>query len=387
MSAAMHALHVVCAPGFYPWVEMEIKALGMSVQPAGHAGALVEGTLDDAMRLIAGVRTASQVLLPIASFPCDSPDDLYEGVRTIAWEELIRVDRQLTVTGNVEHPTIRNTMFANVRVKDAIVDRLGEVLGQRPDSGPDRLGAVIDVFWKGPEAKIFLNLSGQRLSDRGYRREGHEAPMRESLAAAVILALGWTGEAPLVNPMCGSGTLAIEAALIGLRRAPGLLRGTYGFMHTRLYDEARWRAVREEAKQSARRDLPSRIVASDIDPGAVEVARRNARTAGVEQYIDFSACDFARTSLPAAPGQIVVNPGYGLRVGDIDALAPLYRRLGDWFKQSAPGWRAAIFTGNHELAKVVGLHASRRIPFRHAELDCRLLTYDIYAGSKRQARA
>ena len=200
------------------------------------------------------------------------------------------------------------------------------------------------------------------------------------------MATGYDGSEPLICPMCGSGTLAIEAALIASRRAPGLLRSNYGFMHLKYFDEPKWRQMRSEAlKKSKARGgkagfKPARIIATDIDAEAVEAARKNAMTAGVSHLIDFNVCDFAETVMPPGPGIIVMNPEYGLRMGEIQKLNDTYKRIGDFFKQKCAGYTGYIFTGNPALSKKVGLRTSRRVEFYNANIECRLLKYELYSG-------
>jgi 23S rRNA (guanine2445-N2)-methyltransferase len=243
------------------------------------------------------------------------------------------------------------------------------------------------LYWKGDQCWLYLNTSGQKISDRAYRKIPHSAPLRESLAAAIILATGYDGSVPLICPMCGSGTLAIEAALIASQRAPGLLRSNFGFMHLKVHDESAWQELRSAAlKQSKKRGgkasfKPARIVATDIDPKAVEAARKNALTAGVAHLIDFSVCDFAETAVEPGEGIILLNPEYGERLGEIKKLEQTYKRIGDFFKQKCAGYTGYIFTGNLDLAKHVGLRTRRRIPFYNANIECRLLEYELYAGT------
>jgi putative N6-adenine-specific DNA methylase len=211
--------------------------------------------------------------------------------------------------------------------------------------------------------------------------------MQETLAAATILAAGWRDAGPLVNPMCGSGTLAVEAALLGLGRAPGLLRRSFAFMHLKDFDPAVWEGLRRTAEASARRRLDHRIVATDLDPAAVRAARANAAAAGVEDMVEWGVCDFARTEAPVpdlgAVGTVILNPEYGERMGRVEELGETYARIGDFFKQRCQGYRGYIFTGNPDLAKRIGLRTKRRIPFWNGRIECRLLEYELYRGSRR----
>jgi len=301
---------------------------------------------------------------------------------------MISPQEYVSVVGRVNTDRVNNSMFASLKVKDAIVDRIADKTGSRPDSGKERDRVVIQLYWKDDFCRLYLNTSGLKLSDRGYRKMPGKAPLRESLAAAIIMATGYDGTEPLVCPMCGSGTLAIEAALMASRRAPGLLRSNYGFMHTKYFDEPAWKQMRSEAlKKSKQRGgkagfKPARIIATDIDTEAVEAARKNAMTAGVSHLIDFDVCDFGETPIPPGTGAIVMNPEYGLRLGDMQKLKKTYKRIGDFFKQKCSGYTGYIFTGNPALSKVVGLRTSRRFEFYNANIECRLLKYELYAGTR-----
>jgi putative N6-adenine-specific DNA methylase len=209
-----------------------------------------------------------------------------------------------------------------------------------------------------------------------------KAPMQETLAAAVVLASAWVGSGNFINPMCGSGTLAIEAALIALGRAPGLLRSNYGFMHLKGFDESSWKVLRRKIRADSKDWLSGRIIATDIGQQAVEAAKKNAMTAGVDRFIEFGVCDFSQTPVPANGGVIILNPEYGERMGEIENLKETYGKIGDFFKKKCQGYKGYIFTGNLDLAKKVGLRTNRRITFFNGPIECRLLEYDLYEGSK-----
>jgi putative N6-adenine-specific DNA methylase len=228
-----------------------------------------------------------------------------------------------------------------------------------------------------------LNTSGVKLSDRGYRKMPVKAPLREMLAAAIVMAAGYDGSQNLVLPMCGSGTLAVEAALIATGRAPGLLRPNFGFKHLKAFDENIWKTVRGEARKKIRKSIDKRIIATDIAPEAIEASKQNAKTAGVDHLIEFKVCDFADTPLPEEENIIIMNPEYGQRLGETAELEELYKRIGDYLKQKCAGSTAYIFTGNKELAVKIGLKASRKFPFYNGNIECRLLKYELYKGSRK----
>lgn len=345
----------------------------------------LEGTFADAMRLNLHLRCAFRVLVALAELQAADGEALYRQAVELPWEALIPADGYLTVTARVDTPAINSSMFASLKLKDAIVDRIADVSGQRPDSGPDRTGVVIQLSWKDDRAWLSLDTSGAKLSDRGYRKRAHKAPLRETLAAACLLAAEYDGTRHLVNPMCGSGTLAIEGALIATGRAAGLLRHDFGFRHVVPFEPDAWKAIRQDAR-ALRRDCQVRIVATDRDPKAIEVARHNARTAGVEELIEFGVCDFAQTDLPEGGGLVILNPEYGKRLGAREELVAVYGQIGDFFKQRCGGYTGAVFTCDLGLGKKVGLRTKRRVTLFNGELEGRLLLYELYAGSKKQKK-
>ncbi len=373
---------VTCPKGIPPYLRQELTALGFPILSEAAAAVETEGTLDDTMRLNLYLRTAHRVHYLLRNFRAATPDDLYIELLSVPWEEYIDADGYVSATSSVLTDSIVDTRFANVKCKDAIVDRIREKRGRRPDSGPDRTKTVVYLFWRGDRGSVYLDTSGEALSKRNYRKMPFKAPMQETLAAAVVMATGWNGRGNFVNPMCGSGTLAIEAALIALNRAPGYLRDNFGFMHIMGFDKKRWFALHDEAKTQSRKSLEGRIIASDIDAEAIKAARQNARTAGVEHLISLGVCDFAETPVPVGDGVILLNPEYGERLGVTEQLKATYERIGDFFKQKCAGYRGFVFTGNAGLAKVVGLHPSRRLQFFNSEIECRLLEYELYAGTR-----
>jgi putative N6-adenine-specific DNA methylase len=370
---------ITTARGLENTLRGEVAALGLPVLWAGSSGVKTEGTMLDAMRLNLHCRTGHRVLFLIKSGACRNADELYREVFSIPWETLIPSDGYLSVSSHIANETIRDNRYANLRCKDAIVDRIMERKGRRPDAGPEQTGAVVNLYWRGEQCDIYLDTSGEPLSRRGYRKIPLAAPMQETLAAGVIMTAGWSAEGGgnFINPMCGSGTLAIEAALIALRRPPGLVRPSFGFMRTLLYDKAAWERIRAGAV-SPRSEIIGKIIASDIDPAAVDAAKRNAETAGVAHRIDFSVGDIAETPVPEGSGIVVVNPEYGVRLGEEATLVDTYRKIGDFFKKRCKGYGGYLFTGSPRLAGQVGLKSKRRITFMSGSLECRLYQYDLY---------
>jgi 23S rRNA G2445 N2-methylase RlmL len=375
---------ITCNNRLASYLSAETEALGYRVIRSFGTGVEVEGSVNDCIPLNLNLRCASQVLYSIKAFTAENPARLYKELLEIAWEDLLDFTGYFSVTSNVDNETITTPLFANLKVKDAIVDRIKEKKGIRPDSGPEGNKAVIHLYWKGNNAEIFIDTSGETLAKHGYRKIPGKAPMLEALAAGTIMATGWDKSSPFVVPMCGSGTLAIEAALLATNKTPGLFRMNYSFMHILGYEEEIFFRERRKLKEQSKKETGFRIIATDISADAIDVSIRNARTAGVDHLIDFSICDFADTEVPGAPGIIVFNPEYGERLGVHSRLEETYKRMGDFMKQQCKGYRGYIFTGNPDLAKKIGLRASRRIEFYNGKLDCRLLEYELYEGSKRE---
>lgn len=376
---------VTCTQRMSVYVESELRELGYTQLRVHKTAIELRGTMADCIRLNLNLRCGGQVLFSLDRFRAGDANQLYQHLVRFPWEDIIPADGYFSITGFARNESITNQLYANVKVKDAIADRFREKTGKRPDSGPDLSGVVINLHWIGDDAEIFLDTSGETLMKHGYRRIPGKAPMMESLAAATILASGWDRKSPFINPMCGSGTLAIEAALIATGRKPGLFRENYSFMHVRGYDDkvylSELRNIRLQVKE-----IPGlQIVASDISEDAVNITRINAGMAGVEDLIQYKVCDFAETSVPpGTAGVIFFNPEYGDRLGEETRLQPVYRRMGDFMKQSCTGYTGYIFTGNLELAKVIGLKAKRRIEFFNGKIDCRLLEYELFKGSREE---
>lgn len=375
---------ITCHKWLSSALSKEVEALGYSNIRVFQTGVELSGTMEDCIRLNLNLRTASQVMFSLKAFICNDPNELYRNLVTIPWEQMLEADGYFSVTSNVFHTTIQTNLFANLRVKDAIVDRMRETTEQRPSTGSELKGAVVYLFWKHEEAEIFLDTSGETLAKHGYRKLPGKAPMLEALAAATILSTKWDKKQPFVNPMCGSGTLAIEAALIATNRTPGLLRTNYAFMHLKGYDANIYTKERKLLDEKIISGDSFKIIASDISDTAISIAKMNATTAGVVDLIEFQVCDFESTELPEIAGTVIMfNPEYGERLGDEIELNATYARIGDFLKNKCKGYLGYVFTGNLDLAKKIRLKPSRRIEFYNATIDCRLLEYEMYAGTKR----
>lgn len=378
---------VTCNSGLAPYLSQELADLGYQTDEQLNTAVATYGTMEDCMLMNLNLCCASQVMYSLRSFTCLNPDQLYKVVSAIPWEDLIACDGYFTVHGNVHHPSIRSTMFANVKVKDAIVDRLRHRTGARPDTGAELLGAVVYLFWRNDSAEIFIDTSGETLAKHGYRKKPGSAPLVEALAAGMLLAGKWDQRVPLVNPMCGSGTIAIEAALMATNRRPGLLRSQYAFMHIAGYDAALYRTEMRRLKDQVFKPTSLKILATDHDRKAIDITRVNAEAAGVAEYIETKVCDFQDTPLPPAPAVIIFNPEYGQRLGDEEELVSTYASIGDYMKQKCGGYWGYVYTGNMMLSKRIGLKSKRRIELATAQLEGRLLEFELYSGTRKLPEA
>ncbi|WP_447641901.1 MULTISPECIES: THUMP domain-containing class I SAM-dependent RNA methyltransferase [Chitinophagaceae] len=362
----------------------EVHELGYRTEEVFLTGVKLQGTLIDCIQLNMHLRCASQVLYSLKKFEANNAEDVYLAAKSIMWENMLPINTYFTITSNVSHPTINNSMFANVRVKDAIVDRMRAKTGRRPNTGSDPEAAVFHLYWKDDQAELFIDTSGHSLGRHGYRKYPGKAPMLEALAAATILATNWNRKTPLLNPMCGSGTLAIEAALIATNRYPGLFRNNYGFMHVLGYEDFVYEEAKEKLQKSITEVPGLKIIASDHSRDAVKTTRLNASAAGVLNIIELETCDFEKSTVPEnGNGIVIMNPEYGLRLGELEQLEETYSRIGNFFKQKCAGYTGYIFTGNLDLAKKIGLKPKRKIEFFNSKIDCRLLMYELYKGTKR----
>lgn len=374
---------ITCHKWMAPSLEKEVIALGFTPERVFQTGVELIGTVQDCIKLNLNLRCASQVMYSLKSFSCNDPDELHQSLLSVHWEKFIASNGYFSVTSNVFHPTISTNLFANLRVKDAILDRMRETTKRRPTTGSEYLGAVIYLFWKNDLAEIFIDTSGESLARHGYRKLPGQAPMLEALASATIFSTRWDRSSAFINPMCGSGTLAIEAALIATNRAPGLQRDNYAFMHVLGYDADMYNKERVQLDEQILEVPGLTIIASDISEKAIEIAKINAAAAGVDHLIHFEVCDFEQTTVPDGEGVVVFNPEYGERLGDETELYATYARIGDFLKRQCNGKMGYVFTGNLELAKAIRLKPKRRIEFFNATIDCRLLEYELYAGTKR----
>jgi putative N6-adenine-specific DNA methylase len=356
----------------------ELNTLGAREVIPANGGVSFSGSLRDGYRACLWLRTANRVLQPIASFSCPSQEALYEGVYALNWEELMTPSMTLAVEANLRDSELTHSRFAALKTKDAIVDKIRDLRGLRPNVDPKDPDLRINLHLAKNHCTISLDLAGTGLHRRGYRRDPTIAPLKETLAAGLVALTGWDQKTPFVDPMCGSGSLPLEAALLASNTAAGRLSPNFGFQRWPDFDVSSWKELIEEAEQ-VQSTLPADLIfGSDRDQRAVDFARRNAESAGIGGQIRWSHSDFTKLEPPADHGTLICNPPYGERIGEEAELEAFYRKIGDTFKQRWKGWTAWVFTGNLALAKRVGLKPSRRIVLFNGPIECRLLKYELY---------
>ena len=377
------AFFATCPKGLESLLADELRALGAGTVKETRAGVAFSGDLATAYRACLWSRLASRVLLPLARFPAPTPEALYTGVQQIIWRDHVTPDGTLAVDCATVQSAVNHSYYAALKVKDAIVDQLRDRFGVRPSVDTERPDLRVNLYLYRDEATISLDLSGESLHRRGYRAQPVEAPLKENLAAAILLRADWPaiarGGGALVDLMCGSGTLPIEAALMAADIAPGLLRPYYGFLKWPQHDAAMWSALLAEAherREAGLKNLPP-IHGYDHDARAIRAAKDNIVGAGLPNLIhvrqrELSACEPVEKS-----GLVIANPPYGERLGEARDLPALYATLGDALKRCFPGWHAAVFTGNPELGKHLGLRAQRMHKLYNGAIECKLLRFDI----------
>jgi putative N6-adenine-specific DNA methylase len=375
-----------CPRGLERVLGAELAALGAHAIEPVDGGAGFSGDLALLYAANLESRVASRVLWQVGRARYRDEHDLYAAARALDWPRLFDVRRTIRVNVSAIRSPVRSLDFVTLRVKDAVCDAFRAAHGIRPDVDTRSPEVRVHVFLAREEATFYLDTSGEALFKRGWRAAAGEAPLRENLAAGVLKLAGWAPPVPLYDPMCGSGTFLVEAAMIALDAAPGLER-RFGFEKLANYDAGVWRRLREAARARRRpaRTLP--IHGSDRSARMLAAARENLAAAGVAGAIALKRLDVLESSPPTAqPGVLVMNPPYGERLADGKALAAFYPKLGDALKRRYAGWSAYILTADLRLPELIGLRASRRTPLFNGALECRLFEYRLVTGSLRRRR-
>ena len=385
MTADRYNFFASCARGVEPILDGELRPLGAAEAGITAGGVRFSGTLEAALRACLWSRTAGRIYLVLGSQAAATTKDIYEAVRAVSWEEHVAPKGTIAVDFKGIGAGVSNTMFGAQLVKDAVVDRLRDRRGERPSVDPERPDILINCRLARGGIEVRIDLSGPSLHLRGYRTETGSAPLRETLAAALLIKADWpaiAGEGgPFLDPLCGSGTLVIEAAMLAADAAPGLFRERWGFAAWPGFERGTWDGLIAEARERRESGISKAppCFGFDIDKQVIKIARHNAKRAQVETLARFETRPLERAAPVEGAGQglVLTNPPYGVRMGDAGDLGALYARLGDTFKASFPGWRAAVFTGEPDLGKRMGLRAHRSNVFYNGPLECRLLQFRV----------
>jgi putative N6-adenine-specific DNA methylase len=364
----------------------ELSQLGATIDHVGSRAVEFSGDKKLLYDTILWSRTAMRLLRPFADFYAPDERALYDEVYHLDWSRYIAPGQTFAITAVVNKSSFEHSLYVAQLTKDAIVDQFRERTGERPSIDTRNPDIRIHLRMLENEVILSLDAAGDSLHRRGYRQGTNEAPLNEVLAAGLILLSGWDKKSPLIDPMCGSATILTEAGLLAQRIAPGLFhQGRFGFENWPDFDAALWQQLRQEAKAQRIEEPQAYLAGSDLDPRVLDQAAANIEAAGLDECIRLSVRDVRDAQPPKdlAPGLVITNPPYGERIGEEAEMDALYKTIGDALKTNFQGYEAFVFTGNLEAAKAIGLKVSRRIPLFNGPIDCRLLKYELYRGSRR----
>ena len=372
-----------CPRGLEAPLAAEIEKLGAQDIAPADGGVGFAGDLTLALHANLESRLASRILWRVGGGPYRNERDLYDVVQAIDWPRHFDAKRTLRVDVAATRSPLTSLEFATLRTKDAVCDRQRAATGIRPSVDKRAPDVRVHVHLTEREATVYLDTSGEPLFKRGYRRDTDDAPLRENLAAGLLALAQWSPGQALLDPMCGSGTIAVEAALVAADRAPGLAR-TFAFQKLAWYDGPAWQRIKQAARDRTREaPTAASIVASDKAAGAVAKTQANARNAKIDAFLRIEQADVLARAAPAASGVLIANPPYGVRLEEADAMGAFYPRLGDALKRRFAGWTAYFLTGDLRLAKLIGLKPARRTPLWNGAIECRLFAFPLIEGSMR----
>ena len=376
-----YSLFVTCPRGLEAPLSQELEQLKCQDIRAVDGGVACKGGIEQVYRINLHSRTASRVLLRLTKSGYRSEQDIYKAAKNIRWTDWFDLEQTFKVKVEGKRAQVKSLDFVGLKIKDAVCDVFRDACDARPSVGKIRPDIRIHAFIDERDIQIFIDTSGEALFKRGYRQDTGEAPMRENLAAGLLLLAGYDGTQPFQDPFCGSGTIVIEAAWIATRRAPGLMR-RFGFEKLKNLDAALWKKLQHEAETQIR-PAPAPISGSDNDRHMIRAAVANAQAAEVDTFIRFEVTDAQETRPNGEGGILISNPPYGVRLAEVQALQALYPQLGAWLKQHYAGWLAGMFTGDRDMPKFMRLSPKRKIPLYNGNLDCRLFLMDMVKGSNR----
>ena len=376
-----YSLFVTCPRGLEAPLSQELEQFKCQDIRAVDGGVACKGGMEQVYRINLHSRTASRVLLRLTKSGYRNEQDIYKAAKNIRWTDWFDLEQTFKVKVEGKRAQVKSLDFVGLKIKDAVCDVFRDACGARPSVDKIRPDIRIHAFIDERDIQIFIDTSGEALFKRGYRQDTGEAPMRENLAAGLLLLAGYDGTQPFQDPFCGSGTIVIEAAWIATRRAPGLMR-RFGFEKLKNFDAALWKKLQHEAETQIR-PAPAAISGSDNDRYMIRAAVANAQAAEVDTFIRFEVKDAQDTRPNGEGGILISNPPYGVRLAEVQALQALYPQLGAWLKQHYAGWLAGMFTGDRDMPKFMRLSPKRKIPLYNGNLDCRLFLMDMVKGSNR----
>ena len=376
-----YSLFVTCPRGLEAPLSQELEQFKCQDIRAVDGGVACKGGMEQVYRINLHSRTASRVLLRLTKSGYRNEQDIYKAAKNIRWTDWFDLEQTFKVKVEGKRAQVKSLDFVGLKIKDAVCDVFRDACDARPSVGKIRPDIRIHAFIDERDIQIFIDTSGEALFKRGYRQDTGEAPMRENLAAGLLLLAGYDGTQPFQDPFCGSGTIVIEAAWIATRRAPGLMR-RFGFEKLKNFDAALWKKLQHEAETQIR-PAPAPISGSDNDRYMIRAAVANAQAAEVDTFVRFEVKDAQDTRPNGEGGILISNPPYGVRLAEVQALQALYPQLGAWLKQHYAGWLAGMFTGDRDMPKFMRLSPKRKIPLYNGNLDCRLFLMDMVKGPNR----
>ena len=379
-SSRSEAFFASCPRGLEELLLQELSSFGGKELKQTPGGIAFSGTWEICYRANLWSRIASRILWRVADFPYKNENDLYAAAKAVDWPQYFAVRKKIRVNVTAQKSPLKSLEFATLKVKDAVCDRFRDKLGSRPDVDRAAPDVRIHVFLEEAKGVLYLDTSGEALFKRGWRMDIADAPLRENLAAGILMMTGWKFDQPLLDPMCGGGTLLSEAAAMARGRAPGAKRA-FAFEKLEIFEGKLWERIKSERTVAP---VEPRLYGSDTDPEALKAARRNLGAAGVERWVKLEQADVLERAAPEPSGVMVANPPYGERIGSPEELAALYPKLGDALKKKFAGWNCFFFTADQRMAKLIRLQPSRRTPLWNGAIECRLYEFRIVSGTNRK---
>lgn len=386
MDSTKHRFFSSCPRGLEAVLEQELHDLGIPATSRTEGGVFFQAPWSSMYWANLKSHIASRVLWEVGQSSYRSEDDVYRAAYALAWPDWFLPSHTIKVSTSARRCPLPSLDFLTLRIKDAICDKFIAACHRRPSVDTQQPNVRLAAFLDESTVTFYLDTSGEPLFKRGYRVASVQAPLRENLAAGLLKLAGWSPDQVLLDPMCGGGTIPLEAALMARRIAPGISR-SFSFERLLIHDAKRWGHLREVALKKQLAGVPAPIYASDRDPAAVKIAQRTFQGAGVAVDIRLRQAEVLTLDAPADKGVVVINPPYGVRLSQPEHAEEFYPKIGDWLKQRFAGWRAYILTGDARVPKLIGLTPSKRIPLFNGAIECRLYEFFIVRGSMRKQRA